>query len=119
MDFILRYYRILISGSKGFIRITLRMDPSVAEIRDRCVENIGRRVYTGLAGILDYTDDETNAYNLHGDIVWDSKQLHASGIRRREPPATPEAPGRAGRRQYTHDPGASDRNVDIQCICRR
>ncbi len=47
---ILVCYIILILRIKRLIRIALRMDPSVAEIRDRCVENIGRRVYTGLAG---------------------------------------------------------------------
>ena len=63
------------------------MDPSVAEVRDGGVENVGRGVNTGLAGILDNTDDETYTYNLHCDVVTDTEQ----GASQRSHPQSPQA----------------------------
>ena len=50
------------------------MDPTVAEVCDRCVQNVCRRVDASLTGILDYTDDESDTDYLHGDVVRDTEQ---------------------------------------------
>lgn len=55
-------------------------------------EDITGTVQCRFAGIFKNTNDEAYADDLHGNIIADTKEAQATGIRRREPPATPEAP---------------------------
>ena len=57
-----------------FSCIVFRMKPSVAELCTSCIKNICGGVDTGLAGILNNTDDEADTNNLHCDIIRNTKQ---------------------------------------------
>ena len=77
-------------------------------------EYVGGRVDTGLAGILDNADDETDADDLHGNVVrnvketageWDQKQGSASDARRT---------CCAGCCKHTHDERCAEGNFDAE-----
>ena len=53
---------------------------------------VGKGIKGCFNGVLDNADYEADANNLHGDVVADTEEEQHSGIRSREPPATPEAP---------------------------
>ena len=53
-------------------------------------EDITGTVQCRFTGIFKNTNDEAYADDLHGNVIADAER--GTGIRRREPPATPEAP---------------------------
>ena len=76
--------------------------------------HVGRGVQARLAGILDNADDETDADNLHGNIVADAEQRAAHGDEQKCPAghARRAAGGHGG--QHAQDDGRDrvDRQID-------
>lgn len=63
----------LFSMNVDISRVIFRVLSSVSQLSTCGIKHIGRRVQSCFTGILDNAYDETNTYNLHCNIIGDTK----------------------------------------------